>query len=158
MTHRSNVCPVRIVPTDAEVRRMVAEPMLRLSYNRGIDAVAVELGVNEKTVRRARDEEGTVHATTLVALFRADRPFREVMLSAVGERPVPLEAVCDSDAMITTSAAVHSIAAARSPMSKGGTTETACELLGMEDEIDAAMRSLSAMKARILKIKLARAA
>ncbi len=157
MSNRSNVCPVRIVPTDAEVRRMVAEPMLRLSYDRGIDALAVDLGVNEKTVRRARDEEGTVHATTLIALFRADRAFREVMLSAVGERPVPMEATCDTDALITTSAAVHSIAAARSPMSKGGALETDCELLGMEADIDAAIHSLTAMKARILKIK-ARAA
>lgn len=153
-----NVCPERIVPTDAEVRRLVAEPMLRLSYAEGIDAVAVTLGVNEKTVRRARDEEGTVHATTLVALFRYDRAFREVLLADIGERPVPINAVCDSDALITTSAAVHSIAAARSPLSKGGVVETDCELLGMEAEIDAAMNSLSAMKARILKIKLARAA
>lgn len=154
----NHVCPKRLVPTDAEVRRMVAEPMLRLSYADGIDALAVELGVNEKTVRRARDEEGTVHATTLVALFRRDRAFREAMLATIGERPVPIAAVCDSDALLTTSAAVHSIAAARSPLSRGGARETDEELLDMEGDLDAAMTSLAAMKARILRIKLARAA
>ncbi|MBM3333189.1 hypothetical protein FJY63_00855 [Candidatus Sumerlaeota bacterium] len=152
------VCPDRIIPTDAEVRRMVAEPMLRLSYAGGIDALAVELGVNEKTVRRARDEETTVAATTLIALFRRDREFREAMLAAVGERSVPVNARCDSDALITTSAAVHSIAAARSPLSKGGVVETDCELLGMEVDVDAALRSLEAMKDRIVAIKARRAA
>lgn len=152
----SNVCPDRIVPTDAEVRRMVAEPMLRLSYAEGIDATAVALGINEKTVRRARDEEATVHATTLIALFRRDRSFREALLAVVGERPVPLDAYCDSDPIVTTSAAIHSIAAARSPLSDGGAVETDRELLAMEDQIEAAATSLAAIKARIIKIKLER--
>lgn len=152
------VCPDRIVPTDAEVRRLVAEPMLRLSYADGIDATAVTLGVNEKTVRRARDEESTIAATTLIALFRRDRAFREALLAHVGERPVPLEATCDSDAIVTTSAAIHSIASARSPLSDGGAVITDRECLAMEAELDAAANSIAAIKARIIRIKLERAA
>lgn len=153
-----HVCPDRLTPTDAEVRRMVAEPMLRLSYAGGIDALALDLGVNEKTVRRARDEETTVAAPTLVALFRRDRAFREAMLAVIGEKPVSLAAQCDDDAIVTGSAVIHSIAAARSRTSDGGATETDSELLAMELDVDAALRSLNSMKDRIIAIKARRAA
>lgn len=154
---RNQVCPKVQPPTDREARRIIAEPMLRLSFAAGIDSLARDLGVNEKTVRRARDEETTLNAGTVFALFWRDRGFRETLLSYVNERPVPVNATCDTDVLASTAGAVHKIALATAENSPGGKAITDCEALECEPEIDAAMEALSALKARCIAIRKARA-
>lgn len=148
-----HVCPKPQPPTDREVRKLVAEPMLRLSYAGGIDSLARDLGVNEKTVRRARDEESTVSANTVIALFWQDRAFREALLSHVGERPVILSAVCDTDALPTAAGAVHRLAVVTAESSPSGKSITDDEALECEPEIEAALASLKGLKDRIVRIK-----
>ena len=152
------VCPNVPAPTDKEARRLIAEPLLRLSYAQGIDALARDLAVNEKTIRRGRDEDTLLRADTVIGLFYLDRQFRETLLHRVGERPVPVTACCDTDELISTSGAVHRLASVKCPTSPGGATITDAECLEIESEIDAALTALSAIKNRCNSIREKRAA
>lgn len=72
-----------------------------------------------------------------------------------GGRYVPIQADPALDALPSTTAAIHRLAVARSPSSPGGETITHTELLGMEREIDDAIKALCALKARCEAVRAA---
>lgn len=154
----NHVCPKVQSPTDTEARNLISAAMLRFSADRGIDVAARDLSCNEKTVRRARDKDTLLSAETVIGLFWNDRRFRETLLSTVGERPVPVEAKCDTDALPSVSGAVHHLAVAQSPDSPGGARITDGECLEIEGGLDRAMEALGALKARCHAIRAGRAA
>lgn len=144
--------------TDTDARHLLAEGLIKVCHHEGPSRVALEIGCDEKTVRRARDEDSTLGLACTFNLLDVDPHALDALAAAKGVRLVPLTAKCDIDALPSTSAAVHKLAIARSPDSPGGPVETDEELLEMETDLEAAEAALAALRSRIAAIKLRRAA
>lgn len=115
--------------------------------------IAEAIGVSLGTISNAANRKTDLSPTYLKRLGEAYGP--EVLnpyAALVGGRFVPLSPR-EADAMPSLTAAVHKIALARSPDSPGGISETHCELLGMEGEIDDAIAALTALKMRCNTIR-----
>ena len=118
--------------------------------------VAEAIDVNVKTISNAFNK---THRLSQVFLTRLAQAFGPECLDPIaglsGARMVPLEADDGQDALPSTTAAIHKLALARSPSSPGGDRITHGELLGMEQEIDAAIRALTNLKARCNQVRAA---
>lgn len=109
------------------------------------------------TIGNARNMSGKLQGHTLFNLLALDEFALEGMLNHFGRRSVPIEAKCDTDALVSTSGAVHRLAAVKCPKSDGGQEITDSECLEIEAEIDAALSSLNALKVRCEAIRRKRA-
>lgn len=152
------VCPIVPAPTDREVRKMVAKPMLDMAYEQGLERTGKTLGCCAKTVSRARDEETTLSADTLIALIWNSPAFKNAVLAKIGERAIPIKVKCDTDALATTSGAVHKLAVVTSEASPGGKAILDSECLEIEPDVDAAIATLTNIKQRCHQIREGRAA
>lgn len=153
-----HVCPKARLLTDDEYRKITAKVVFRLSYPTTCEAIGLALGVNEKTIRRARNEETSLEGKTLMSMFWADREFREWMCAEVGERPVSMDAPSDGvSALPLAAGAVHRLAEATAINSDGGIAITEAELLRMEEDLARAHDSLGGLLTRIADAKKRRA-
>lgn len=146
--------------TQSSYERLVSEA-IRDTQKRH-DAVDQDLadaiGCSATTVGNARNRNGKLSAHTLFNLLAVDPLALEGILHHFDRRSVPMNAKCDTDILASTAGAVHKIALATAENSPGGKAITDCEALECEPEIDAAMEALSALKARCIAIRKARAA
>lgn len=131
---------------------------VQLSLDMTDQDLADNIGCCAQTVANARNMSGQVAGRTLVNLLRVSPMALEGVLHHFGRRSVPIEARCDTDALISTSGAVHRLAVAQSPESTGGAKLTDCECLEIEPDINAAIEALSAIQQRCHAIRKGRAA
>ncbi len=126
--------------------------------------LADNIGCSAQTVANARNMKtsgqrmGQLEGRTFVNLLSIDAMAIEGLLNHFGRRSVPIEAKCDTDALVSTAGAVHRLAAVQSQSSAGGKEILDDECLEIEADIDEAIESLSALKSRCIAIRTARAA
>lgn len=153
-----NVLQSNGLVTSKDCRRAVARIVRDLQAQHELTDCdfAEAIGCSVGTVRNARNEE-----TDLCNLWltRIEQKFGhgsiDPYLALAGSRSVAITADPSLDALPSTTAAIHRIAVARSPNSPGGERITHSELLGMEKEIDAAIKALCALKARCDDVRAA---
>lgn len=118
--------------------------------------IAETIEADKKTISNAFNK---THRLNQMFLFRLGRAFGPECLDPVaallGARFAPREADETIDALPSTTAAIHKLALAGSEQSPGGRRIVHTELLDMEDEVDAAIRALTAIKARCEKARAA---
>lgn len=153
----NRVRPTRRKLTDADARHLLADGLLRVCHTLGPSRVALETGCDEKTIRRARDEESTLGLACTFNLLDADEHALDALVAAKGFMLVPILADAP-DLVVAGGAIVHSIGKARDPSGPGGPLETDAELIGMEAEADAMLASALVLRSRIVAAKLRRAA
>lgn len=143
--------------TDADARHLLADGLLRTCHKLGPSRVGIEVGCDEKTIRRARDEHSTLHLHCVINLLDVDSHALDALLGAKGYMLAPLIASGD-DIIPAAGAAIHCVGQNRSRSSQGGSTETDAELMGSEEENDALLASVLERRAEIVRAKLRRAA
>ena len=137
--------------TDDDVREAVRAVLLPLCSDHGPTRVAKALGgdVDERTIRRARDEQTTLQAATLVNLLALDPHALDGFLTHYGRRSVPSDAICTSDPLPAMTGAVHKLVVAASPTSDEGAHLSRAELLDAKPQIRAAFDALGSLLGRI---------
>lgn len=120
--------------------------------------LADRVGCSSTTVGNARNIKGKLQGHTLFNLLAVEPLAIEGLLHHFGRRSVPIEAKCDTDALLTTAGAVHKLAAVQCERSPGGKDITDAECLEIEGDVSAALESLSAIKVRCEAIRARRAA
>jgi len=112
--------------------------------------IAESIGVTKNTIWNASSKSYSLSQMYLMRLARRYGPhILDPFLSISGGRAIPIEAD-DADALPPVSAVVHKLTLVRTP---GHPVHS--ELLGMESEIDAAIRALSSLKVRAQHIRAA---
>jgi hypothetical protein len=147
--------PVRKL-TDADARHLLADGLLRACHANGPSRVALEIGCDEKTVRRARDEESTLGLACSWNLLDVDEHGLDAMAAAKGFMLVRLMAGAP-DIIASAGAAIHRIGLNRAEGSSGGSIETDAELIASESENDALLAAALERRSRIAEAKLRRA-
>ena len=150
------VRPTSTKLTDADARHLLAHGLLRTCHRHGPSRVALETGCDEKTIRRARDEESTLGLACTFNLLDIDEHALDALAASKGRMLVPLTAGAP-DIVAAAGATLHQIGKARCPNGEGGHVETDDELLGMEAEADAMLASALDLRSRIVSAKLRRA-
>ena len=143
--------------TDADARRLLADGLLRVCHSLGPSRVALETGCDEKTIRRARDEESTLGLACALNLLDVDETALDALVAAKGFMVRRLSAQAQ-DIVCSAGATLHRIGMARDLSGPGGSAETDDELIAMEAEVNAVLASAENMKSRIVAAKLRRAA
>ncbi len=92
MTQRSNVRPSFSRLTDADARGKLALGLIRACHDYGPSRVALEIGCDEKTVRRARDEDSTLGLACTFNLLDIDPTALDELTRAKGFKLVALDA------------------------------------------------------------------
>ena len=157
MPQRSNVRPNARRLTDADARHLLADGLIRACHVNGPSRVALDTGCDEKTIRRARDEESTLGLACHWNLLDVDEHALDALAASKGYMLVPL--LYDApDIIASAGAAIHRIGQNRDPKSDGGPAETDRELLDTEAENDALLAAVLERRSRIVAAKLVRAA
>lgn len=157
MTDNRHVRPPSMKLTDGDARHLLAEGLLRVCHQAGPSRVALESGCDEKTIRRARDEESTLGLACTFNLLDIDVHALDALAAAKGVMFVPLTADAP-DVVVATGAAIHRIGHARDPKGPGKSLETDDELIAMEAEADGMLAAALELRSRIVTAKLRRAA
>jgi hypothetical protein len=142
--------------TDADARHLLADGLLRSCHQHGPSKVALETGCDEKTIRRARDEESTLGLACSWNLLDVDDHALDALAAAKGVMLVPLLAG-GRDVIPVAGAAIHRIGENRSPLSHGGAAETDEELIASEAENDSLLAAVLERRSEIARAKLRRA-
>lgn len=153
-----NVLRVNSVEERTAYREAVAEILRRIQCEHKVTLleIAERIDVSVGTISNAANKKTDLCQLYLSRLAQAYGPHTLDPFAAMsGGRVVPLEADAAADALPSTTAAIHKLALARADDSPGGANITHTELLGMEGEIDAAIRALTTLK---LKCNLIRSA
>lgn len=140
--------------TDADARHLLAYGLIRACHSSGPSRVALEVGCDEKTIRRARDEESTLGLACAWNLLDVDITALDALAAAKDVRIVPMSREAGRDALVAAAAYLHRIAQNRDPAGPGGVQETDTELLDEESELDALLDALNARKVQIARAKL----
>ena len=155
-----NVRPVSRKLTDADARHLLADGLIRTCHNHGPSRVAVEAGCDEKTIRRARDEESTLGLACAINMLDIDPHVLDALLAAKGFMLAPLSLESSRgtiDVIPAAGAVIHRIGQARMPQSQGGMAETDLEMIESEAEVDALLAAVLERRANIAGAKLRRA-
>lgn len=151
---RNNVMLPMAMPTQKSLRAAVARIIRAIQHEHHLtdEALADEIGVSIGTVRNARNELADLNAATIARVgARFGAGTLDPYAALYGARNVPIEA-CDADALPSLSGAVHRLAVAQSPGSKGGHALVHDELLDMLPDLRAAQAALSALICRAERI------
>lgn len=151
----NHVLPSSRKLTDGDARHLLADGLLRSCHTHGPSRVAVEAGCDEKTIRRARDEESTLGLAASWNLLDIDKHALDALAASKGVMLVPLLAEAQ-DIISAAGAAIHRIGTSRSHHSQGGAIETDEELLTSEAENDALLAAVLERRSLIAVAKLRR--
>lgn len=155
---RETVRPSVGLLTEDDAREMLASVLLPLCQAQGPTRVARSLGgVDEKTVRNARDEKSLLSFDTAANLLALDPHAFEPVLNHFGRRSVPIGTTCDTDALPAMTGAVHKLVVAAVPGSCGRASLSNVELLDAGHVIQTAFDALGVLLNRIAQIKRAAA-
>lgn len=96
MATSPQVCPSRSLLTDNEVRALIAPVLLAWcgEEGQGPSRIALDIGCEEKTVRRARDRETSLKASTIFNMLARDGAALDPILAHFGRRSTAIEADC----------------------------------------------------------------
>jgi hypothetical protein len=141
--------------TDADARHLLADGLLRACHQFGPSRVALETGCDEKTIRRARDEESTLNLACTFNLLDVDPHALDALAAAKGVMLVPLIDAAP-DIVASAGAAIHRIASNRAAHSPGGAVETEAEIIASEAENDALLAACLERRSQIARAKLRR--
>lgn len=140
--------------TDADARHLLADGLLRACHQHGPSRIALETGCDEKTIRRARDEDSTLGLACTFNLLDIDEHALDALAGAKGFMLVPLIAKGATDIVPAAGAAIYAVGSNRAEHSEGGSTETDRELIASEAQNDALLASVLDRRARIVEAKL----
>lgn len=146
--------PVKAL-TDADARHLLADGLLRTCHRHGPARVALATGSDEKTIRRARDEETSLKLAASVNLLDIDEHALDALFASKGFMLVRLMHEAP-DIIPAAGDVVRSIGLARRPTSPGGYHETDDELIAMEAVADANLAAALELRSRINAAKLRR--
>ena len=93
MPQRSMVRPPVSLLTDNDVRALVAPELIALCAEDGPSRVALDIGCEEKTVRRARDRETTLKASTTFNMLARKGEALDPILAHFHRRSVAIHEV-----------------------------------------------------------------
>lgn len=146
----NNVLLPIALPTQSSLRRAVAGIIraVQLDHKLTDEEMADAIGVSAGTIANARNEKSDLNAATIARIghrYGAER--LDPYAALYGARNVPLDAQ-DADALPSLSGAVHRLAVAQSPASKGGASLVHDELLDMLPELREAQRAINALICR----------
>lgn len=154
----NNVLRVNPIEEQTAYRNAVARMLtcIQAEHHVTLLDIAERIGVSLGTISNAANKKNDLCRTFINRLGIAyGAAALDPIHALYGARAVPLEADENADALPSTTAAIHKLALARSPTSPGGDRITHSELLGMEGEIDAAMKALTSLKVRCSLIRSA---
>ncbi len=150
LADRQTVRPPVALLTEDDARELLAKPLRALCQEHGPTRVAKALGgVDEKTVRNARDEKSTLCLDTAANLLSLDPHALDGFLAHFDRRSVPKGSLCDTDALPAMTGAVHKLVIATAAGSDGGVAITRAELLDAKSDIRTAFDALGALLSRI---------
>lgn len=153
-------CPNIPKLTDVDARHLLSDGIIRAcgklntigGGTLGPSRVGMAIGCDEKTVRRARDQESTLGLACAVNLLDVDPSALDALLAAKGYILVPLPSEYAEDAIAATSQVITDLAKARAT----GCPETDAQLAAIESDVEAAELSLHTLHARIARFRLGR--
>lgn len=99
---KAHVRPPVEALTEAEARHLLAAGLLKPTHEQGPAKVALKLGCDEKTVRRARDKETTLRLDYSWNTLLADRHALDPLAAHYGFRLSPLDPEKIADLHIPT--------------------------------------------------------
>jgi len=149
-----NVRPNSKALTDGDARHLLAYGLIRACHEHGPSRVALAIGCDEKTVRRARDEESTMGLACSWNLLDVDIHSLDAIAAAKDVRIVPMSRESGEDALLAAAAYLHRLAENRSPHSPGGVKETDAELIAEEETLDNLEAAIASRRATIARAKL----
>ncbi len=153
-----NVLRVNGAEERTAYRDAVAEILRRVQAENDVTLleIAERIDVSLGTISNAANKKTDLCSAYLNRLAQRYGPhILDPFAALAGGRVIPLEADDTLDALPSTTAAIHKLALARCKDSPGGERVVHTELLGMESEIDAAIRALTALKRRCEKARAA---
>ena len=160
-----NVRPNIMRLTDADARQLVADGIVRTcgmpgpgGVPMGPSRVGLEIGCDEKTVRRARDGESTLGVACTLNLLDVNPAALDALLAAKGFRIVRLTMLSSRDVVSSSGAVLHKIGLAGAVDSPGGPEVLDSELEAMEHDVTALEEAAASLRSRIALAKLRRAA
>lgn len=145
----NQVRPKPSLLTDMNVRDLLAPALVRICAQHGNDRAALEIGVDEKTVRRARDKETTLKTHSVFNALAIDPSALDLVLAHFGLMTIPMPTEV-RDPMVNVADLTARIAQAKSPDSPGGTAIVHGEVRSMAKKIDEVILDLLAIKADLL--------
>lgn len=153
MSSHSVLLPIAL-PTQSSLRHAVAGIIraVQLDHKLTDEEMADAIGVSAGTIANARNEKSDLNAATIARIghrYGAER--LDPYAALYGARNVPLDAEA-GDALPSLSGAVHRLAVAQSPTSKGGPALVHDELLDMLPELREAQRAINALICRAERI------
>ena len=143
--HSKQVRPIIRRLTDEDARHLLADGLLRLCHEHGPSRVALEAGCDEKTIRRARDEQSTLGLACVVNLAAMDPASLNALFGAVGLKLVPTDAGEDNRG---TASCITKLLLQLSVALEDGLVDDR-ELAGMRTAIDEAGKAVDAMRERL---------
>lgn len=92
MSQRNNVRPSKSLLTDNDVRELLSPELIKMCAQDGPSRVAIDIGCEEKTVRRARDKETSLRPNTTFNLLARDTTALDPILAHFGLRTTSVDA------------------------------------------------------------------
>lgn len=160
MAYKSNaVRPPVMRLTDADARHFLSAGLIRACHTHGPKRVGLASGCDEKTIRRARDEDSTLSLDLALNVLDIDEHVFDELLGAKGFALHKLAGQKSAiDIIPAAGAAIHRIGMARDPSGPGGAAVTDDELIEMEGDVDAMIAAAESLKSRIIAAKMRRVA
>lgn len=150
----NNVLLFDRLPTQADLRDAVSKIVRRVQLEHDLtdDELARKLTISVGTVRNARNKACDLNALTIALIGRTFGVETVDPYSALyGGRNAPIESE-EADALPSLTGAVHRLAVAQSPTSKGGVKVLHDELLEMLPELREAQKAINALICRAERI------
>ncbi len=135
-------------------RQLTANAVRKVQLEQGLtdEELADKIGASDGTIANARNQNNSLSGELLLNLLDVCPNALEGHLHHFIRRSVPIEAKCDTDAIIPTSAAVHKLAIATSD--GDGLTDREC--LALEPDLQAAHDALAGLLTRCNAIRAER--
>ena len=138
--------------TELDARELLSKSLLSLCSKHGPSRVGKAIGgVNEKTVRKARDEQATLKLHSSANLLLLDGTAFDPILKHFGRRSAPIDAVCDTDADRTRQNKVLKAALALSEALEDDNQVSPEEVRQNRATIEAARDALDQMLAKLVR-------
>lgn len=141
----NRVRPNRPKVTGDDARHLLADGLIRACHDHGPARVALEIGCDEKTVRRARDKESTLGLACVVNLASYHPSALNSLFAAVGLKLVEIDG---GEITRSSASCITKLLLELSVALEDGRVDDR-ELAGMRGAIDEAGRAIDAMRERL---------
>ncbi len=132
--------------TDTDARHHLAAGLIRVCHEHGPSRIALETGCDEKTIRRARDEQSTLGLACVVNLAAFDPSALSDLFGAIGLKLVALD---PGEVNRSTASSITKLLLELSVALEDGKVDGR-ELAAMRSAIDEASAAIDSMRARLV--------